>query len=134
MKRYGDQAKAVAKERVYLGRIEGKQNLQRAAVLLKLFTDDTIAAETPFSEVRARAFGILESRSANRSGSIRRRPFRWSSYPRPPGATSTPGAVTGNSCCRIATSFSSTLSCPTGSKPESSSVATACVSAVSKTI
>ena len=65
VKRYGDQAKAVAKERVYLDRFEGKRSLQCAAAVLRLFTDDTIAAETPFCEVQDRAFSILERRRLN---------------------------------------------------------------------
>lgn len=57
---YTDQAKAVAKERVYAHRIEGNENLAKAAQVLKLFTDGNIAESTPWSEVRAKAFAILE--------------------------------------------------------------------------
>ena len=57
---YTDEAKAVAKERVYVHRIEGNENLAKAAQVLKLFTDKSIAEETPWAEVRAKAFAILE--------------------------------------------------------------------------
>ena len=60
VRRYGDEAKSEAKERVYHQRVEGNDNLKKAGKLLKLFTDDSIAEHTPFWEVRAKAFGILE--------------------------------------------------------------------------
>jgi Tn3 transposase DDE domain len=53
-------AKAAAKDRVYDYRIESNQNLQKAGQVLKLFTDDSIAENTPFRNVQATAFGILE--------------------------------------------------------------------------
>lgn len=60
VKRYSDQAKDAAKERVYETRIEGSENLRQAAAVLKLFTDETIPASTPFGEVRAQAFSLLD--------------------------------------------------------------------------
>jgi len=60
VRRYTDAAKAAAKERVYAARIEGNENLHRAGQVLKLFTDARIAAQTPFEEVQAHAFRILE--------------------------------------------------------------------------
>jgi hypothetical protein len=43
IREYVDDAKNVAKERVYAYRVERNQNLQKAGQVLKLFTDDTIA-------------------------------------------------------------------------------------------
>jgi TnpA family transposase len=60
VRRYGDEAKEAAKDRVYACRMEGNENLLKAGQLLKFFTDDTIAECTPFLEVRAKAFGILD--------------------------------------------------------------------------
>lgn len=60
VRRYTDEAKAAAKDRVYDYRIESNQNLQKAGQVLKLFTDDSIAENTPFCNVQATAFGILE--------------------------------------------------------------------------
>ena len=57
---YIDEAKNVAKERVYEHRIESNQNIQKAGQVLKLFTDGSIAEDTPFSKVQTRAFSILE--------------------------------------------------------------------------
>ena len=57
---YVDEAKAAAKECVYEYRIEANQDLHKAGQVLKIFTDDTIAEKTPFHEVQAQAFGILD--------------------------------------------------------------------------
>jgi TnpA family transposase len=54
-----DEAKSVAKERVYEYRLEHNRNLYKAGQVLKLFADDTIAGETPFADVRTKAFAIL---------------------------------------------------------------------------
>ena len=54
-----DEAKNVAKERVYEYRLEHNRNLYKAGQVLKLFADDTIAGETPFADVRTKAFAIL---------------------------------------------------------------------------
>jgi len=62
VRRYNDAAKGAAKEGVYAHRIEGNENLQKAGQVLKLFTDDSVPQGTPFHEVQARAFGILERR------------------------------------------------------------------------
>jgi len=59
VRRYIDDAKVAAKERVYQHRIEVNSDLQKAGQVLKLFTDDSIAEETPFHQVQAKAFGIL---------------------------------------------------------------------------
>ncbi|HNG93891.1 MAG TPA: Tn3 family transposase, partial [Acidobacteriota bacterium] len=60
VRRYGEEAKAAAKEKVYAAQVENHHNLHQAGRVLKLFTDDTIAGTTPFAEVRASAFTILE--------------------------------------------------------------------------
>ena len=60
VRRFTDAAKSAAKERVYEHRTEGNENLQKAGHVLKLFTDDRIAESTPFQDVRAQAFAILE--------------------------------------------------------------------------
>lgn len=60
VRRYLDGVKQLAKERVYTHRIEHHRNLQKAGQILRLFTDGEIAPYTPFSEVRQRAFGILD--------------------------------------------------------------------------
>ncbi|MHC4244683.1 MAG: Tn3 family transposase, partial [Planctomycetota bacterium] len=57
---YVDEAKAAAKERVYEYRIEANSDLQKAGQVLKLFTNDSIAEKTPFHQVQAQAFGILD--------------------------------------------------------------------------
>jgi TnpA family transposase len=60
VRQYDDEAKAAAKERVYQYRIEANQDLQKAGQVLKLFTDDNIAEQTPFHQVKAKAFSILQ--------------------------------------------------------------------------
>ena len=60
VRQYADEAKAAARERVYECRTEGNENLHKAGQVLKLFTDDSIAENTPFSKVQAKAFSILE--------------------------------------------------------------------------
>jgi TnpA family transposase len=59
VRRYMDDAKEKAKERITAYALEGNQNLPKAGQVLKLFTDSRIAAQTPFSDVQARAFAIL---------------------------------------------------------------------------
>lgn len=60
VRRYTNESKSAAKERVYACRIEADQNLQKAGQVLKLFTDDSIPENTPFQEVQAKAFAILD--------------------------------------------------------------------------
>lgn len=57
---YADEAKSAAKERVYEQHLETNQALQKAGQVLKLFTDGSIAQNTPFQEIQAKAFAILE--------------------------------------------------------------------------
>ena len=61
VRRYQDSAKEAAKERVYELRTEGNEDLDKAAQVLKLFTDDAIPQQAPFHEVQAIAFSILDS-------------------------------------------------------------------------
>ena len=62
VRRYIDAVKAAAKERVYECQIESNQNLRKAGQVLKLFTDYGVPAGTPFEDVQATAFSILERR------------------------------------------------------------------------
>lgn len=57
---YIDDAKSYAKERLYESLIESNQDMQRAGKVLKIFTDDSIAGDTPFYQVQSKAFGILD--------------------------------------------------------------------------
>ena len=66
VKRYGDAAKEAAKERVYECRIESDQNLKKVGQILKLFTTDEIAEDTPFQQVQSQAFAILERQKIDR--------------------------------------------------------------------
>ena len=61
-----DEAKSVAKERVYEYRLEHNRNLYKAGQVLKLFADDTIPGETPFADVRTQAFAILPATKLTR--------------------------------------------------------------------
>lgn len=58
-RRFSDEAKLAAKDRVYELRTVNNQNLRKAGQVLKLFTDEEIAESTPFENVQARAFAIL---------------------------------------------------------------------------
>jgi hypothetical protein len=60
VRKFADEAKFAAKERVYEHRVEANRNLQKAAQVLKLFTDDQISKDTPYHVLQARAFRILE--------------------------------------------------------------------------
>jgi hypothetical protein len=60
VRRYADEAKEAAKERIYDYRMEGNQHLPKAGQVRKPFTDDHIAAQTPFQDVQAQAFRLLE--------------------------------------------------------------------------
>jgi TnpA family transposase len=59
VRQYTDEAKEAAEARVAAYRLEGNQNLHKAGQVLKLFTDNRIAAQTPFGAVQAQAFAIL---------------------------------------------------------------------------
>ena len=60
VRRYTDDAKNTAKDKVYEYRTEGNENLPKAGYVLKLFTDDSIAKQATFEEVRVKAFELLE--------------------------------------------------------------------------
>lgn len=60
VRQYVEASKIAAKDQVYEYRIENNQNLKRAGQILQLFTDESIAETTPFQDVQARAFNILE--------------------------------------------------------------------------
>ena len=60
VRRFSDEAKQAARLRVYEQQTEANEHLQKAAEVLKLFTDDSIRDTAPFREARERAFGILE--------------------------------------------------------------------------
>lgn len=59
---YIDASKLVAKERVYEYMVENNQNLKKVGQVLKIFTDNSIAANTPFRKIQSKAFAILEQR------------------------------------------------------------------------
>jgi hypothetical protein len=61
VRQYREAARAEAKEQVYHYRREGNEQLDKAARLLRLFTDRSIAHQTPFHQVRAKAFSILDA-------------------------------------------------------------------------
>jgi len=60
VRQYTEAAQEVAKDRVYTARIAGNEHLHKAGQVLKLFTDERIAAHTPFQDVQAQAFAILD--------------------------------------------------------------------------
>src|SRR5699024_308123 len=60
VRRYVDEAKTMAKERIYQHHVENRQNMQKIGEVLRLFTDDNIARETPFGDIQRKAFEILE--------------------------------------------------------------------------
>ena len=59
VRHYTDTAKEVAKERVYQHRTEDNEQVTKAGQVLKLFTENRIALQTPFHAVQAQAFRIL---------------------------------------------------------------------------
>jgi hypothetical protein len=59
VKDYMEEAKQAAKDRIYQYRLENNANLPKAGRVLKLFTQDEVAPQTPFQEVQTHAFTIL---------------------------------------------------------------------------
>jgi len=59
VRHYSDEAKSVAKERLYECFVEINENLQKAGQVLKLLTDESIAPDTPFQAIQSNVFGIL---------------------------------------------------------------------------
>ncbi len=60
VRRYTDESKSTAKEKMYEYYIENNQNMKKAGQVLKIFTDDSIATDTPFGDIQTAAFAILE--------------------------------------------------------------------------
>ncbi|WP_404456925.1 Tn3 family transposase (plasmid) [Virgibacillus necropolis] len=60
VRRYVDEAKFTAKDQVYQRYTDNRQNMKKAGEVLKLLTDDDIAADTPFGDIQKKAFSILE--------------------------------------------------------------------------
>lgn len=60
VRRYIDKAKFTAKEKVYERYTESNKIMKKAGQVLKILTDDSIATNTPFRDIQARAFAILE--------------------------------------------------------------------------
>lgn len=60
IRHYIDETKDTAKERAYEYNSEVNQNMKKAGQILKIFTDDSIANNTPFRDIQATAFAILE--------------------------------------------------------------------------
>ena len=61
VRQFREAAREEGKEQVYQHQREGNEKLDKAAQVLKLFTDSSIAGQTPFHQVRAKAFGILDA-------------------------------------------------------------------------
>lgn len=59
VRHFRDAAKAVARERLLDDYQKAGQELEKAGQVLRLFTAEGIAAETPFHEVQETAFSIL---------------------------------------------------------------------------
>ena len=66
VRQFMNAAKQSVKERVYEYRLEQIHDLQKAGHVLRLFTDDTIPPQTPFREVQARAFTLLDRQRLDR--------------------------------------------------------------------
>lgn len=60
IRHYMDEAKSSAKDQVYEHYTQNHQNMKKAGEVLKLLTDDSIAADTPFHDIQKKAFSILE--------------------------------------------------------------------------
>src|SRR5699024_11303352 len=60
VRRFIDESKSTAKEQIYQHYTENRQNMKKAGEVLQLLTDDSIEADTPFGDIQARAFSILE--------------------------------------------------------------------------
>jgi len=59
VRHYSDEAKSVAKERLYECHLEINENFQKAGQVLKVLTDESIEANTPFKTVQSNIFEIL---------------------------------------------------------------------------
>jgi TnpA family transposase len=65
-RQYNDQANEDAQIRLSSLRLETNQDIGKAGQVLKLFTDEQISPETPFGEVREKAFDILGQQAMDR--------------------------------------------------------------------
>ena len=60
VRKFGDLAKAGAKDSIYALKTEGNKHLDDASKVLNMFMDERIPNETSFREIKAMAFNILE--------------------------------------------------------------------------
>lgn len=60
VRRYSDESKLKAKEQIYENHLEINQNMKKAGQVLKIFTDDSIANDTPFHFIKDKVFSIIE--------------------------------------------------------------------------
>ncbi|MES2730110.1 MAG: Tn3 family transposase [Bacteroidota bacterium] len=60
LSKYIKEAKAVAMERIYQLNADRSEHLKQAGQVLALFLDENIAENTPFEQVKARAFQLME--------------------------------------------------------------------------
>jgi hypothetical protein len=65
VRRHGEEAKAAAKEQVYIRRVASNADLPKAGQVLRLFTDGRVAESAPFGEVKRKAFEVLEPARLN---------------------------------------------------------------------
>ena len=59
VRHFREEAKVAARDKLLEGYQKANQDMEKAGEVLKLFTADSIAAETPFHEVQETAFAIL---------------------------------------------------------------------------
>ena len=59
VRQFHEEARTVAKVKLFEAYQEASQNMEKAGQILKLFTTESIASETPFHEVQTSAFSIL---------------------------------------------------------------------------
>jgi TnpA family transposase len=84
VRKYNEKARQIAKEQVAAYRAEQARNFAKAGRVLRLFTDETIPASTPFGEVQAMAFRIVGHQEMNqladtlvRQASINEAAWQW---------------------------------------------------------
>lgn len=65
LRQYSDQSKEAAQEKLVSIKLETVQNIGKVGQVLKLMTDQNISPETPFGEVRQKAFQILSPQAIN---------------------------------------------------------------------
>ncbi|MFC1659620.1 Tn3 family transposase [Pseudomonadota bacterium] len=84
VRKFYEQAKEIAKEKVYEFKIENNKNMRKVAQILNFFLDDNIIDTTPFFNVRTKAFKILNPDELNlvtsyitTKATIDENSFRW---------------------------------------------------------